>query len=212
MKKAVLFDIDGTLIDTWDFVIGAFKYTLNFHNHPQPADKVIKSFMGKPLLEFYKAAFPNIQDATQFAKTHHDYQVDKFDLGKPFPKVKQTLKKIKTQGIFIAAVSNRTKNSLHKSLKIAKIDQYFDLVVSAEDVKNPKPHKEHLMKALKHFKVSPKNAFMVGDTDHDIMAGKNAGTKTIGVTYGFFGQSIKETNPDFVIDDMKELLGVLKLS
>ena len=209
-KRAVLFDIDGTLIDTWDFVIGAFKYTLILHNHPEPSEKFIKSLIGRPLLEFYKAAFPNIEDVTQFAKTHHDYQKGKFDLGKPFPKARETLEKLKAERFFIAAISNRTKKSLHKSLKIAKLYKLFDVILSAEDVKNPKPHKEHLMVALNFLKVSPVNAFMVGDTDHDVLAGKNAGVKTIGVTYGFSGKKIKNHNPDFVIDNLEKLLKVVK--
>ena len=210
MKKAILFDIDGTLLDTWDFVIGAFKYTLKFHGHQMPSDQVLKSIMGKPLLEFYKTVFPNVQDVTDFAKTHKDYQAGKFDLGIPFPKAVETLKKLKAQGFLMAAISNRTKQSLHISLKQAKFADFFDLVLSAEDVENPKPHKEHLIVALDHFKVEPGNAFMVGDTDHDILAGKNAGVKTIGVTYGFFGQSIKDCKPDFVIDHIEEILKILK--
>lgn len=209
MRKAVLFDIDGTLIDTWDFVMGAFKYALNYHGHPIPSDKVIKSITGKPLLDFYKAAFPNIEDVSHLAKTHHDFQSDKFDLGKLFPKAKYVLKKLKKRRFLLAAVSNRTRVSLHTSLKMVEIDHYFDLILSAEDVKNPKPHKEHLIVALKHFKVSYNNAFMVGDTDHDIMAGKNAGIKTVGVTYGFSGKDIKEVNPDFLVDNLEELLPIL---
>lgn len=209
MKKAILFDVDGTLIDTWDFVIGAFKYTLAFYGHPIPSDKVIKSIMGKPLLKFYRAAFPNIMDVTNFAKTHQDYQVGKFDLGKPFPKALQTFKKLKTSGFLLAAISNRTRKSLLTSLEIADFLKHLDLVVSAEDVENPKPHKEHIFAALKQLKVKAQHSYMVGDTPDDIEAGKNAGVKTVGVTYGFFGQSIKEYKPDFVINKIEELLEII---
>lgn len=208
MKKAVLFDIDGTILDAWDFVIGAFKYTVEFHGLKKPAEKVLKSARGKPLLDFYQTAFPNL-DPKILAKTHDDFQKDKFDRHKLFPKAKNLLKKLKKRGFLLAAVSNRTRVSLQLSLKIVGIDKYFDLVLSAEDVANPKPHKDHLLLALKHFQVSPKNAFMVGDTDHDIMAGKNAGVRTVGVTFGFWGKSIKETKPDYIIDDLTELEEIL---
>ncbi len=208
MKKAILFDIDGTLLDAYDFIFEAVKYTLLFHNHPYPTEEKIKQAMGKSLVEFYKVLLPRI-DPLILAQTHDKFQHDKFHLVKLFPKVLQTLQKLKAKEFLIAAVSNRTRKSLHYSLKLAEIHEYFDVVVSAEDITNPKPHQEHLLFALKQLKVEPGNAFMVGDTDHDILAGKNAGVKTVGVTYGFFGVSIRQTNPDFVIDDLEEILKLL---
>lgn len=208
MKKVVLFDIDGTIIDSWDFIFGAFKYTVDFHGLKHPTDEFIKSTMGKSLFEFYKSAFPD-EDHLLLGQTHHNYQLTKFNSVRLFPNTIATLKKIKQMGFQIAAVSNRSKDSLHKSLKLAKIHQFFEIIVSAEDVKNPKPHKDHLMKALKHFKAKSHEAFMVGDTDYDIKAGKHAGVETIGVTYGFAGEDIKKYNPDFVIDKLDELLKIL---
>ena len=155
---------------------------------------------------------PNLpnEDFELIAKTHHNFQQDKFDLGKPFPKAKKTLKQLKTLGFKVAAVSNRTRDSLHIALKKAKLSPYFDFVVSAEDVKNPKPHKDHVLAALEYLNIESVNSFMVGDTEHDILAGKSAGTKTIGVTYGFAGKEIVKHNPDFIIDNIEEVLNLLK--
>lgn len=209
MKKAVLFDVDGTLLDTADFIFGAFKHTLVTHGHSIPADKLIKKAMGKPLLKFYKTFFPK-SDPKIYAQTHIDYQAERFYLSKPFPKIRKLLKKLKDSEFLIAAVSNRTRDSLIRSLKQAKIFEYFDLVISAEDVVNPKPHKEHINVVLKKLKVKPQNAYIVGDMDHDILAGKNAGIKTVGVTYGFLGQEVKKYHPDYLIDSIEELQQVLK--
>lgn len=209
MKKAILFDIDGTLIDAWEFVHGAIIHTIKVHGHKMPSKRVIKGAMGHPLLRFYETVFPGL-DPKLFAKTHHDFQQGKFDLGKPFPKARETLKKLKSQGFLIGVVSNRTKNSLHTTLKKARLFEFIDVVVSAEDVTHPKPHKEHALKTLELLKIDPKDAILVGDTDMDMLAGKNAKVQTVGVTYGFFGKSIKDHNPDFVIDKIEELLKVLK--
>lgn len=209
MKKAVLFDVDGTLIDAWEFIYGAIVHTIKVHGHKMPSQKIIKGAMGNPLLGFYAAVFPGL-DPKLFAKTHDDFQQGKFDLGKPFPKVRQILKKLKSEGFLIGAVSNRTRDSLHTTLKKGKLLGYIDIVVSAEDVKNPKPHKDHILKTLKLLGVKPKKVIMVGDTDIDILAGKNSGVKTVGVTYGFFGKNIKNYNPDFVIDKIEEIITLLK--
>lgn len=207
MKKAVLFDIDGTILDTYDFVFTAVKYTLDKHNLTVTEEKLTQA-KGKPLVEFYKFIFPN-QDYKLFSQTHDDYQQDKFGLGKPFPGVKKVLKKIKSQGFLIAAVSNRSRDSIVNSLKLGKVYDYFDVIVALEDVENPKPHKDHPLKALEFSGVQAEFAIMVGDTENDILAGKSAGIKTVGVTYGWIGNEIKNHNPDFVIDNLSELIKLL---
>lgn len=165
--------------------------------------------MHRPLVEFYKALLPAV-DPAKLVKAHGKFQEEKTHAVKPFPNTRKTLKELKTTGRLLAAVSNRARESLHQSLKGAKLLEFFDLVVSVEDVKNPKPHAEHVQVALKRLQVLPGHAYMVGDTQVDIVAGKNAGVKTIGVTYGFEGKTIKNHNPDFVIDDIEELLTLIK--
>ena len=207
--KAVLFDIDGTILDTLDFVFTAVQYTLDKHRLIITEEKLTQA-KGKHLIEFYKSIFPN-EDFELLAETHHDFQQDKFDLGKLFPGAQKVLKKLKSEGVLIAAVSNRSKISLVKSFKLLEIDDFFDVIVTFEDVENPKPHKDHPNKALELLGVEKEFAIMVGDTENDILAGKAAGIKTVGVTYGWIGKDIKKANPDFVIDNIEELLKVLKL-
>ena len=90
------------------------------------------------------------------------------------------------------------------------MNEYFDVIVAADDVVNPKPHKDHLLVALEYLKIQPEEAFMVGDTENDILAGKNAGVKTVGVTYGWMGKDIAKHKPNYVIDDMDQLTEILK--
>lgn len=208
MRKAVLFDIDGTLLDAWVFVFDAVKYTLDFHKQPYPSKKKIQQVLGKSLIDAYKFFAPNM-DPLILAKTHHNYQDISIKQVKLFPKAKEVLGKLKKDGYSLGVVSNRTKKSLHYSLKLAEIDHYFDTIVSGEDVKNIKPHKEHILYALKHLQVEVENAHMVGDTKADILAGKNAGVKTIGVTFGF-DKNIKKFKPDYLIDDLEQLMEILK--
>lgn len=212
MRRAILFDIDGTLLDAWDFVMEAMRNSLSLHSHPQPSAKEIQKSLGKSLgkslTEFYKVLIPE-GDPVKLANTHHEFQKENFHLIKPFPKTKKILKSLKDSGFLLAAVSNRMRESLLHSLKLAEIFDYFDVIVSADDVDNPKPHQDHLLVALKKLEVEPINAYVVGDTDQDILAGKNARVKTIGVTYGFLGKDIKKHQPDYLIDNIEELLDIV---
>lgn len=209
MRKAVLFDIDGTVLDAWDFVFDAVKHAVTTHKYSYPSGQHIRKAMGgKPLVEFYEALLPG-SDTTKLAKSHRQFQADNPALIRPFPKTKKTLRDLKNKGFLIAAVSNRTRESLLFSLKQTEIIDYFDVVVSAEDVPNPKPHRDHLLVALQKLNVDPVNSYMVGDTEHDILAGKNAKIKTIGVTYGFLGKDIAKHNPDYLIGGIEELLEII---
>lgn len=209
MKKAVLLDIDGTLLDSWDFIFDAVKHTSAFHGYEYPSDENIKRVTGRPLLEFYQILYPKI-DPKILAKTHTDFQDKVLKIGKPYPKTIQTLKEIKAKGYLVAAISNRARESLLADLRETKLAEFFDLIVSAEDVKNPKPHKEHILVALSSLEVLPDDSYMVGDLEVDILAGKSAKVKTVGVTYGFAGSQIKKYKPDFIIDDIGELPDILE--
>lgn len=209
MKKAVLFDIDGTVLDSRDFMFDAVKYALAQVGSPYPAEKDLKKVMGKPLVEFYQSLLSGI-DPLELSKFHKQFQKQNEYLIKPFPKTHKTLKALNDLGFSMAAVSNRMRESLVYSLKLTKTMDFFDTIVAAEDVVNPKPHKDHLLTALKSLQVKPEQAFMVGDSDIDILAGKNAKVKTVGVTYGWLGSGIKKHNPDFLIDEIDQLLEILK--
>lgn len=207
-KKAVLFDVDGVLLDTWDFVFQALQHTLSFHGYPKSMDEIEK-VIGQPLLDFYTSLVPE-GPSEVLAQTHKDFQKERFHLSKAFPKAKKVLKTLKSKGILLAAISNRTKSSLERSLKDAQIDKYFDVILYVEDVQNPKPHPDHIHLALRKLKVKPNQVYMVGDTKVDIMAGKNAGVKTIAVTYGFAGKEIAKYDPDFLVDDLEDLIKIIQ--
>jgi len=208
MIKAVLFDIDGTILDTLDFVFLAVKYTLDKHEFIVSKELLMQA-AGRPLLEYYRFILPN-EDYEQLAQTHREFQKDKhITMVKTFPNVKKVLKKLRKENYKMAGVSNRSRESLVESLKVTGIEDYFDVIVGVGDVENPKPHKDHPNKALELLGVDKDFAIMVGDTAADIKAGKSAGIKTVGVTYGWIGKDIKKSKPDFVIDNIEELLDLV---
>lgn len=140
---------------------------------------------------------------------HNTFQIQHLHLSIPFKHTIHVLNKIQLSEKKIAAITSRTKESAEKILELANIHHYFDIFLAAEDVEHHKPHPEALMKALDVLQVSPNHAVMIGDTSADIGAGKNAGTFTIGVTYGFHGEKIRDSNPDFVVRDIQEIIPLI---
>lgn len=208
--KAVLFDVDGTLLDTKEFIFQSFEHTLKTHGLPKKSREEINRVVGRPLEECYRELAPSLNPKS-LCETHRLFQEENLELSSPFPKTRETLKRLKEKGLKIAAVTTRSRRTSKKTLEIAGLFDFIDVFVSAEDVKNHKPHPEPILQALKHLQIDCESAVMVGDTGIDIAAGKNAGLRgTIGVTYGFGGRKkIVASNPDFVVNDIAEVVPIV---
>lgn len=207
MIKAVLFDVDGTILDTDEFVFSAVDYTLKKY-HLKVSKKTIRAGAGRNLFDYYKFILPK-EDYLMLGKIHAKFQEDKHYLIRPFPGVVKVFEKLKEKGIKLAVVSNRQRDSLVKSLRITGIFKYFEAVVSAEDVEHTKPHKDHTLKALEMLGVNKNEAVMVGDSEHDILSAKSAGVKTVGITHGWFGKAVEKSKPDYLVNNLDQLLAVL---
>jgi len=203
--KAVLFDVDGTLLDTKEFIFQAYEYTLAKNGLPARDRSEIAVLIGKSLGAIYEVLAPG-SDIQRLCDTHRSFQAEHLHLSKPYPGTKRTLDALKSAGLKLAVVTTRAKVVAVKTLELAHVLEHMDYVVALEDVVNLKPHPEPLLKALDYLGEEPADAVMVGDADVDVLAGKNAGTATIGVTYGFHGKAIIESEPDWVVDNIEDIV------
>ncbi len=206
--RAVFFDIDGTLLDTFDFIYGAFEYTYRVHGIPPLSRDEISHLMGGPLTEVYAAMAPGY-DASALAETHRQFQENNLHLARLFPDTVKVLEALTKRGLKLAAITSRSIRTSVLSLEENGIALYFDLVLSAEDVARHKPDPEPIVKALDYLNVKPVEAMMIGDTTADIIAGKNAGTTTVAALYGFGGERLRSLQPDYAIEELKELLTIV---
>lgn len=206
--KAALFDIDGTILNTEQFVFQAFRHSLLTHRGREITRDDFSSVVGKPLEECYFLLEPDY-DCQKLAQTHKDFQQNNLHLSVPFANSVSVLRKLSKSGVKIAAVTTRGSDTLGKTLEKAGILAFFDVIISADDVTNFKPHPEPVQKALEILMLCAEEAVMIGDSDVDILAGKQAGTKTIGAIYGFHGEKVRESNPDYIISDISEVLPLI---
>ncbi|MDP2211114.1 MAG: HAD-IA family hydrolase [Candidatus Aquicultor sp.] len=203
--EAILFDVDGTLLDTSEFIFQAFEYSLERAGFPKKSREEMSRLVGKPLDLCYEI-LTGVADVTELSAMHRAFQVEHIDLAQAYPGTRETLETLKESGLRIGAVTTRARASTLKTLSFTGLATYLDHVVAFEDVENLKPHPEPILKTLGVLNSRPAAAVMVGDTDVDIAAGRNAGTLTVGVTYGFHGLEILKSCPDHIIDDIAAIL------
>jgi pyrophosphatase PpaX len=206
----LLFDIDGTLLDTGEFIIQATEHALTALKYPVPKRDVISKNVGKAFPDYYFSLTGTHKDTEMLINTHREFQYKNFHLAKLFPGARETLKTLKERGYKLAAITTRSKKTAHQTLIDAGLYDIFDLVICNEDTPELKPSPAPLLIALKHFNEIPEHSMMIGDSNLDIEAGKNAGTKTARVTYGFHKDKMHEPQPDFFIGDIGELLNILE--
>lgn len=205
---AILFDVDGTLLDSAEFVLGAVEYTLRINGHTPPPRERIATIMGPPLAECYRRLVPDL-DPNQLCDTHRGWQRDRMHLVRPFPNTVRTLQALRTAGIHCAAVTARSRVSSLGTLDGAGLAGLLEVVISAEDTPRTKPYPDPVFAAQEKLGVFPANAALVGDTAADIEAGRAAGVTTIGALYGFFGEALRQCGPDHVVHDIADVLALL---
>ncbi|MEC0665407.1 pyrophosphatase PpaX [Priestia flexa] len=204
--NTVLFDLDGTLIDTNELIISSFMHTLNHYYPEQYKREDVLSFMGPPLYDtFVQMDKERVHEMIDTYRTHNLSHHD--ELVTEFAGVFETVKWLHDQKYKLAIVTTKQINTVMLGLKLTKLDQFFDVIVAIDDVQHAKPHPEPVEKALVLLNAQPEEAVMVGDNHHDILSGKNAGTKTAGVAWSAKGREhIASYEPDVILEEMKDLI------
>lgn len=212
MKKrkfdAALFDVDGTILDTGQYIFQAYKYTLALHLKKDVCWEDVAPVLGLSFKECYQR-LTNLEEVDYLMECHHQYQVRNSQLVLTYKNTLKTLRELKKAGVAIAAVTSHSGELLIRNLKIAGIDKFFKVIVTPIDVKKPKPHPESILKALEELGVKPNRAVFVGDSPADIAAGKAARVKTIAALYGFHGKRILDSKPDYVVEDIEQIIPII---
>ena len=208
--KALLFDFDGTLLDTNELIIQTFMHVLEERFPGQYSAKDCIKFIGPSLKQTFEEITPNEVDEMiakyrQWNHAHHDELVKEYD------GVVSTLTVLKEQGIRLAIVSTKMNATVKKGLDLMGIKHLFELIIGNDDVVNVKPDPEPVLLAIEKLGLEKEDVMMIGDNSHDIEAGKNAGVKTAGVAWSIKGEEfLKQYNPDYILQHMTDLLTIVK--
>jgi HAD superfamily hydrolase (TIGR01509 family) len=199
--KAVIFDMDGTLVDSREIVLGAFKHVLDEFGG-EYSDERVSRYVGGRLENTYQDLLPN-HEFGKLADLHRSWQVDNKHLLKSFKGLDEFLNQLKMSGQKLGLFTSATRTRTDLALDGLNIREYFDAVVCAEDVKNPKPDEEGVLKLVRDMKVKLSEVVLVGDAEYDILSGKNAGVTTIGVTHGFgTKEALEKAGADYIVSNL----------
>ncbi|MED1468659.1 pyrophosphatase PpaX [Bacillus salipaludis] len=205
----LLFDLDGTLIDTNELIIATYLHTLEKYYPNKYKREDVLPFMGPTLHEAFSTVDPDrveemILEYRTYNLANHDLLV------KEFPNVLETIGTLKEKGYKLGVVTTKRHDTSLKGLRLMKLEEYFDVVVAMDHVTKVKPDPEPILKALEQLNSQPEETIMVGDNFHDILAGKNAGTKTAGVAWTIKGRDyLAKYEPDYMLENMADLLTIL---
>ena len=208
--KALLFDFDGTLLNTNDLIIQTFMHVLNERFPGQYSPKDCLKFIGPSLKQTFNDIAPGEEEALianyrAWNIEHHD------ELVSEYPDVVSTLEQLKAQGIRLAIVSTKRNETIDRGLSIMGATHLFDVRIGTDDVKNVKPDPEPVLLALQRLGIDKEDAIMIGDNSHDIEAGHRAGVRAAGVAWAIKGEAyLQQYQPEYMLQHMTDLLDIVK--
>jgi phosphoglycolate phosphatase len=210
--KLLMFDLDGTLVDTCRDITNALNHALNSYGLKGLMVEDTKKLVGEGLTKLVEKVLGGEKDRLRddvLGKFLDYYQEHIGDYSREYPYVRDTLEML--TGYRKAVISNKRESLSTRLLDLLGILKYFDLVVGSDTTSEKKPSAVPVIYVLQRLHVSAADALMIGDSNYDIEAARKAGVRTIAVTYGYRGRQYLG-DADFVIDSFGSLPAVLDMT
>ena len=204
--KTILFDLDGTILDTNELIIQSFLHALKGRVAPDFGREHIIPKMGTPLNQQLQE-FSGLADVTPLVAAYREVNLGRHDeLVREFPYVAEVLDNLRRSGIRLGVVTTKIRLTTEKGLKYVGIYDYMDAIVTIDDVTNAKPHPEPVLRAMEQLGAKPEETLMVGDSTVDMESANAAGAVSVGVAWSLKGEArLRDAGARHIIHDMRDL-------
>ncbi len=181
----ILFDFDGTLVDSIGLIIESFHHTMRVHGLPAHSDAFWTAGLGTPLRVAFRPFADDDAGVQRLIATYRAWNLAHHDaLVTAFPGALESVKGLKARGRRLAIVTSKNRHGLEKGLDLCGFHGLFDVLVTSDDLEASKPSPEPVHLALSRLGAAPAQALFVGDSPHDIAAGRDAGATTGACLWG----------------------------
>jgi len=207
---AVLFDLDGTLVDSIALLLASMRHTFHGRNR-QPTDAEWIEGIGTPLPKQLTPYVESDEDRERLVNRYRTFQMENHDkLMARYEGVIDTLALLYQRGHPMAIVTSKGNSMMDRGLKFIGADDYIEVAIGYDSVHIHKPDPYPVKAALEKLEYGTDEAVFVGDSPHDVISGNGAGVITIAALWGFFTRSqLAPHNPTYFLDNIKDLPALL---
>lgn len=206
-RRAVLFDLDGTLIDSIGLIVAAFKHAFDAFEGDRPSEAELIQGIGTPLVKQLARYARSDDELTMLRDRYRAYQVLNHDrMVRAFPGAVELVTELRDGGVALGVVTSKGEEFARRGLALAGFGDLLELVIGVDATVNHKPHPEPVLLALQRLAIGAAQATFVGDSPHDVASGNAAGVRTIGVLWGPYSRAeLEAASPTLICGTMEEL-------
>jgi pyrophosphatase PpaX len=211
--RGVLFDLDGTLADTVELILLSFRHTMETHLGEVPPESRFLETIGTPLpvqlLDFARdeaQRLAMLETYVAFQGARHD------DMVRAFPGAVDVIAALRARGTRVGVVTSKGRNIARRTLAACGLEGSLDYLVCGDEVERGKPDPEPVLRALDALELGSRasEVVFVGDSPHDLRAGRRAGTQTAAVGWGPIDRRVLEAEaPNFFLERMEDVLQIV---
>jgi pyrophosphatase PpaX len=212
MPTALLFDLDGTLVDSIELILNSARHAFVGFAGRAPSDDEWRAGIGRPLLTMFREFAPDEPEVERLVARYREYQMANHDrLLRAYEGIVPLIGELAAAGNPMALVTSKTDWLAKRALEHVGLGEAIPVIVGCDSCTRHKPHPEPVERALALLGRGPAEALFVGDSPHDVESGRAAGVHTIGVTWGAFTpEEMARSGADVVVHDVAGLRAAIE--